>query len=162
MLNIENLYKQYKQDIYRYLLSLTREPALSEDLLSETFLRAIRGLPGFQGRSSVKTWLFGIARNVWLQHMRGVKSQLEYTDLMQIYMTDSLEEHYVTKESAQRITALLDSRDERTRAVVRMRIDGYAYAEIADTLGISESSARVIDHRAKQWIKSTLEKEGLR
>ncbi|MFF2484150.1 RNA polymerase sigma factor [Paenibacillus sp. NPDC058071] len=162
MHKIETLYKQYKQDVYRYLLSLTREPTLSEDMLSETFLKAIRGLPGFQGRSSIKTWLFVIARNVWLQHLRSVKPQLEHSDLMQIYMTNSLEEHYITQEAAERIVALLDSRDDRTRTIVLMRVDGYAFAEISNALGISESSARVIDHRAKNWIKSTLEKEGLR
>ncbi|WFB59802.1 RNA polymerase sigma factor [Paenibacillus sp. BR1-192] len=94
MLNIESLYMQYKQDVYRYLLSLTRQPSLSEDLLSETFLKAIHALPSFKSNSSVKTWLFGIARNVWLQHLRRTKPQIEYGDLLQIYIADSIEEHY--------------------------------------------------------------------
>lgn len=64
MKQIEKLHILYKQDIYIYLLSLTHNPDLSEDLLSETFVRAITSIGNFKGQSSVKTWLFSIARNL--------------------------------------------------------------------------------------------------
>lgn len=48
MQEIEQIYTQYRQDVYRYLCSLTRDAALAEDLLSETFLRALTGLSGFR------------------------------------------------------------------------------------------------------------------
>ncbi|WFB59801.1 sigma factor-like helix-turn-helix DNA-binding protein [Paenibacillus sp. BR1-192] len=67
----------------------------------------------------------------------------------------------MTKEAANRILALLDTKDERTGTIVRMRVDGYSYSEISETLSISENSARVIDYRVKKWIKSVLEQEGL-
>lgn len=67
MEEIEKLYMDYKDDVYRYLVSLTKNPDLSEDLLSETFVSAISSISNFKGQSSVKTWLFSIARNMWLQ-----------------------------------------------------------------------------------------------
>ena len=142
-------------------MSLTHNPTLSEDLLSETFLKAIHALPRFKENSSIKTWLFGIARNLWLQHLRGFKAQVEYDDLLEIYITESMEDRLIAKETIFRIHELLSTKDERTRNIVNMRIDGFSYSEISEKIGVSESSARVIDFRVKKWIQSKLEMEGL-
>ena len=88
MKSIEQLYKLYKDDVYRYLLSLTHNPTLSEDLLSETFVNAITSLDNFKGKSSVKTWLFAIARNLWLQKLRKDRPTLEYNDLLELYVSE--------------------------------------------------------------------------
>ena len=161
MHTIENLYRQYKQEVYGYLLSLTHNPALSEDLLSETFLTAIRALPSYKQKSTIKTWLCGIARNVWLQHLRKVKPHVEYNDLLEVYITQSIENNFITKQTVARIYELLETKDERTRNIIGMRVDGLAYSAIAERTKVSESSARVIDYRTKKWLKCVLEKEGL-
>ena len=80
MKQIEKLYLEYKQDVYNYLLSITHDPTLSEDLLSETFLKAIYSIGNFKGISSVKTWLFSIARHLWLQSLRRNKHMVEYSN----------------------------------------------------------------------------------
>ncbi len=161
MKQIENLYILYKQDIYNYLLSLTHNQTLSEDLLSETFVNAIRSIESFKGQSSVKTWLFSIARNLWLQKIRKEKHTVEYNDLLELYVSDSIAERLITKETAIRIKNLLLEKDDRTQKIVNMRVEGYSFGEIAQEVNISESSARVIDFRVKKWIKAILEKEGL-
>jgi len=156
---IEKLYELYKQDLYFYLLSLTHNPTLSEDLLSETFIQAITSLSSFKGQSSVKTWLFSIARNMWLRHLRKEKPTVEYNDLLEIYVSDTLEKTVITKETTNRIIKLLSEKDERTQKIVGLRVEGYSYSDIAIELGLSEGSARVIDFRTKKWIKAILEKE---
>ncbi|MBU5675089.1 RNA polymerase sigma factor [Alkaliphilus sp. MSJ-5] len=161
MKQIENLYILYKQDIYNYLLSLTHNQTLSEDLLSDTFVNAIRSIESFKGQSSVKTWLFSIARNLWLQKIRKEKHTVEYNDLLELYVSDSIAERLITKETAIRIKNLLLEKDDRTQKIVNMRVEGYSFGEIAQEVNISESSARVIDFRVKKWIKAILEKEGL-
>ena len=70
MLGVEELYHRYRDDVFRYLCSLTHDPAWAEDLLSETFLQAIQSIDRFEARSGEKTWLFGIARHLWLQDLR--------------------------------------------------------------------------------------------
>ena len=162
MQKIENLYIQYKQDVYRYLLSLTHNPALSEDLLSETFLKVIYSMQTYKGDSSIKTWLFGIARNLWLQHLRSLKPHVEYNDLLEIYITESMEDNLITRQTVDKIHELLVEKDEQIQNIVNMRINGYSYREIAEKTGISESSARVIDFRTKKWLKLILEGEGLK
>lgn len=160
MKQIEELYVLYKQDVYAYLLSLTHNPDLSEDLLSETFVQAIASIGNFKGKSSVKTWLFAIARNLWLTKLRKDKRVVEYSDLLGLYVSYRLDERLITKEVAKRIHNLLLEKDERTRKVVYMRVEGYSFLEIAQELNISENSARVIDFRTKKWLKTVLEKEG--
>ena len=161
MKQIEKLYFEYKQDIYNYLLSLTHDPTLSEDLLSETFVKAIFSVGNFKGNSSIKTWLFGIARHLWLQNLRKDKPMVEYSDLLDVYVTDSTFDSVITKQIADKVYELLKTKDERTQKIISMRINGISYYKISEKIGISENSARVIDFRIKKWLKSVLEREEL-
>lgn len=140
---------------------LTHNPNLSEDLLSETFVNAISSMGSFKGQSTVKTWLFSIARNLWFQKMRKEKYTVEYSDLLELYVSDGILEKLITEETVKKIENLLLEKDERTQKIINMRVEGYSFAEIAHEVNISESSARVIDFRTKKWIKAILEKEGL-
>ncbi len=161
MKRIEEMYILYRQDLYRYIFHLTNNPDLSEDLLSETFVNAITSIKNFKGQSSVKTWLYSIARHLWLQRIRREKRTVEYNDLLGLYLSDSMDEKLITKETADRIKNLLSEKDKRTQKIVNMRIEGYSFAEIAGRVNISEGSARVINFRAKKWIKNILDEEGL-
>jgi RNA polymerase sigma-70 factor (ECF subfamily) len=152
---------RYKQDVFSYLLSITHNKTLAEDLLQETFLKAIFSAPKFRGDSSIKTWLFGIARNTWLQNLRKEKASIEYSDFLQLYVTESIESSLISKETVNMVNELLESKDERTREIIHMRTEGYSYFEISEKMGICESSARVIDFRIKKWLKDILQKEGL-
>lgn len=160
MLEIEQLYQMYKEDVFRYLVSLTHNPALSEDLLSEIFVIAIRRIGTYRGDASIKTWLFGIARNVWLQQLRRQNKDIDSSALFEIYVTDGIEQAFIDKEIIKRINELLGEKDERTKQIIYMRSEGYAFAEIGKKLGISENSARVIEFRTKRWLKEKLLEEG--
>ena len=78
---VEELYATYRDDLFRYLCSLTHDPAQAEDLLSETFLQALQSAGSFRGQSSEKTWLFGIARNLWLRALRRRRPTVPLEDL---------------------------------------------------------------------------------
>lgn len=161
MKQIEKLYLDYKQDIYNYLLSITHNPTLSEDLLSETFIKAIYSIGTFKGNSSIKTWLFSIARHLWLQNLRKDKLTVEYSDLLGLYVTDNSFDSFSTKRIANRVDELLKMKSNQTQRIVSMRVNGISYCEISEKIGISESSARVIDFRTKKWLKSILKREEL-
>lgn len=163
MHSVELLYNSYHKDIYAYLCSLTHDPQLSEDLLQETFVKALASLPAFEGRSSVKTWLFGIARNLWLQSLRRSQRDSGLIDKLSAYLGDTatVESATLNAHAAQRVYSFLAQKQPRVQQIVRMRLDGYSFYEISLALGISENSARVADFRARRWIQSMLEKEGL-
>ncbi len=160
MKKIEKLYKEYSQEVYGYILHLTHNPSLSEDLLQEVFLKAIVSIGSFKGKSTIKTWLFGIARNLWLQELRRHKKTIEYNDLLEIYVKDELEAAVINKELIKKIEVLLADKEERTRKIMKLRIQGKSYGEIALELQISESSARVIEFRTRKGIREVLVKEG--
>lgn len=157
---LEELYKKYRLDIYRYLFGLTHNADVAEDLLSECFLAAVKGLPFFRGESTVKTWLFAIARNCWLKQLKRQRKEVALSDMVEIYIADDVSGQIINKQLCQRVLALLKHHDERSQNVVMMRVEGYSYRDISKALSISEGSARVIDHRAKKRLRELLKKEG--
>lgn len=161
MLAMAELYEKYKQDLFFYLMSLTHNKTLSEDLLSETFLSAIKSLPNFKGKSDIKTWLFSIARYKWYDHLRREKKEISFDHLAEQYFFEegSLENKVFQKEMSQMIYSLLEKEAPRNKDIVLMRIEGYSFYEIAKKYNISESSARVIDFRTKKKLRGILLKE---
>ena len=158
---MEELYRTYREDVYRYLCSLTRDPAQAEALLSETFLKALQGAAAFRGQSSEKTWLFGIARNLWLQSRRRQHPTASYDDLLGLTTEDRLSDHAAARQLLDRVRQLLATRDDRARRVMALRVQGYSFEEIGRQLAISAGSARVIECRTRQWLKQALHQEGL-
>lgn len=158
---LEELFATYHRDVYNYLYSLSHDATLSEDLTSEVFLQVVKSIGGFRGEADIKTWLFSIARHQWYHYLRKKKRQVpteQWTGQnMDLRNPDAA---YPAKEIAHRIYKLLDGETERTREIVLMRLEGYSFYEIAKKYGISESSARVIDFRAKAKIREILKKEG--
>ncbi|MGI5894296.1 MAG: RNA polymerase sigma factor [Candidatus Merdivicinus sp.] len=160
---IEIFYRTYKEDLYRYLLRQTRDPVLAEELLAETFLQAIRALPGYRQQSPPEIWLCGIARRVWLRNLRREsKREIPVEDeLLALYLTDYPEEQTDIRLRLERVKILLNQMDERSKKIILLRAEGYSYREIAVKIEIRENSARVLECRARKWLLQTLEKEGL-
>jgi RNA polymerase sigma-70 factor (ECF subfamily) len=156
---IIRLYNEFKTDLYHYLLGLTHDATIADDLLSDTFLQAMISLPTFRGEASIKTWLFGIARNLWLQHLRKQKPTMNIDEIPDIIIHNDLLQGIVLDELAKRVKMLLFEKDSRSREVFIMRMNGYSYKAIAETLKISESTARVIEYRTRKWLQSILSKE---
>lgn len=159
---LDELFTAYHRDVYAYLFSLCREAALSEELTSEVFLEAVRSVGRFRGDSDCKTWLFSIARHRWLAYLRKKGRQPHFDELSDLLADrqDGPEAAALYTALRERALQLLEHEPPRTRTVVGMRLDGYSFYEIGQSCGISESSARVIDFRAKQRLRAVLEQEG--
>ena len=162
-MTVKKLYETYHRDVYRYLVSLTKDASLAEDLLSETFLGTVRSLPKFRGDADLKTWLFSIARKKWADHLRKEKIVFSEEELTGRYFCDPGDpvDTLLYRETVRRIRELLDAEPARSKEVVLLRIEGYSVGETARKLGLSESSVRVIDHRVRKKIRDILLKEGL-
>lgn len=159
---LDELFAACHRDVYAYLYSLCRDASLAEDLTGEVFLEAVRSIRGFRGEADCKTWLFSIARHRWLAWLRKKKRQPQL-EALQDFLPDggeSPEDLARYTDLLTRVRRLLDKEPPRTRKIVAMRLDGYSFYEIGLACGVSESSARVIDHRAKARIRDALQKEG--
>lgn len=67
---MEEIYKEYSKYVFNYLLSLTNNAEIAEELMQETFYSAIKNIHKFQNNSSLKTWLYKIAKNKLIDYCK--------------------------------------------------------------------------------------------
>ena len=70
MIDFEEVYRDYLEDVYRFSLALCRDPVLAEELTQETFFRALEHIGQFRGECTLRVWLCQIAKHAWLTHCR--------------------------------------------------------------------------------------------
>ena len=69
-LELEEIYKTYFQDVYYFVLAMSKDPHIAEEITQETFFKALKGVKHFQGKCSIKSWLCQIARNEYISYTR--------------------------------------------------------------------------------------------
>lgn len=157
---VEEIDKRYSAEQYGYLLSLTHSRSEAEDLPSEVFVRVLTGFSSFRGESSVRTWLYAIARNVWLEQLRKRRRAAGLAERLYLYAQSS-DFGDQMGGAAGEIMACVNRLDEPAKSIVLMRREGYRYEEIAARLGVRTASARVMEHRARKKLRELLKEEGL-
>ena len=105
MASFQNIYEEYAQPVYRFLLSLTGNDDLAEELLSETFYQAFRHIDKFEGRCNLYTWLCQIGKNAWIKECRRNKrySEIRLDDLVIPDDQPGLEEAVINREMYRKI-----------------------------------------------------------
>ena len=131
--------------LYGFAMTLTRDRTEAEDLVQETYLRAVRAFEKLQPDSNLKSWLFAIMRNAWLnqrRHQLGgprfIELDAEETDRNQWLDETSSNPHlvYLRKLERDEIVLAIDSLPRAHREIVVLRdIEGFSYQEIANILG---------------------------
>lgn len=153
---MEQVYKQYAQTVYGFLLSRTGDAQLAEELTQETFYRAIKGSKSYRGEGSVSTWLCGIAKRVFFEHLRKQKNweSLEEADEMHIIRATqvaSAEEEFFGRWDNMKILKALHNLKEPVREVMYLRLSGnLSFAQIGEIMDKSENWARVTFYRGKE------------
>jgi len=156
--SFDAVYQNYFEAVYRYALSLSRNPQAAEEITQETFFRAMRSLDRFQGKSSLKSWLCAIARNLWISEQRKKKAQ-PLDDASALADPDpGPEAAIVRQDESMRIHRLLHGLDEPYREVFTLRSLGQlSFRDIGELFGKSENWACVVFHRARAKIKEKME-----
>lgn len=147
MTDFHELYNRYAGDIYRFTLSLCGDPAEAEDIVAETFARALTGKAPIVS-ATVKGYLLTIARNLFLESLRRRK-RLSELPLEVPDSSPNVEHVVVHKTELEAVQAYLQTLPEVDRAALLLRVDGVAYVEIANALNISLASAKVKVHRLR-------------
>lgn len=149
----EKVYREQRDAVYSYLLYMTGDEQLAQDLAQETFLKIFMNLHRFRGESSEKTWCIAIARNTyfsWKRKKRPVFVEEKYgadvADEKQIP-----EEMLLQKEKNERIRQILFDMKEGQRQLLLLRdYEQLSYQEIGELLGISEIIVKSRIHRARE------------
>lgn len=156
----KDVYKEYGKAVYRFLLSLTGDESLSEELLSETFYQAFLHIDSFEGRCSILTWLCQIGKNAWLKECRRRKrfndNESEKYEIKDSGLTP--EEIAVQRDTCEHIRKAIYNLDEPYQNVFVLHVFGERkFAEIGSLYGKSENWARVTFFRAKSKILQEVE-----
>ena len=157
MEKIEDVYNQYFKDVYRYLLSITKNQSLAEEIAQETFFKAMKNINSFDGKCKITVWLCQIAKNTYLSHLKKEKLYDHDMDLSDIISDSDFERQFIHKETAFEIHKYLHQLDEPYKEVFSLRMFGeLSFFQIGVLFGKTESWARVTYHRAKLKLKEEL------
>lgn len=155
MRQIEEIYKKYYNVVFKYLLCLTKNSDIAEELTQETFLKMIKKIHTIKDASKISTWLCVIARNLWYDQLRKNKYKtVSFEDSQILENTESIENEYINKEEFSETNSKIESLDNLSKRVLYLRLSfDMSFKEIGDVLGKSETWARVTFYRAKRKIK---------
>ncbi len=148
MTDIEELYKRHSQDVYRFACWLSGDPHEAEEIVSETFLRLWGSLDDVKV-ATAKAYLLTIARNLFLSERKRANKREPLPEFIQddSLMPDVLAE---LKDEVNATMKAIQMLPEMQRACLLMRVQhDVSYEEIARSLEISVSAAKVNVHRAR-------------
>ena len=149
----DELYEKYAKKVYRYLLSLTNDVDLAEELTQETFYRAIRSLHSFKGKSSLYTWLCGIAKNALATYRHKHPEEADISEHPEA-VTASAEDEAIACADRIELMKRLHEIPEPQREIIYLRIFcGMSFAEISEIFEKSENWVRVNFFRGKGRLK---------
>ncbi|NES29910.1 sigma-70 family RNA polymerase sigma factor [Micromonospora terminaliae] len=137
--------------VWRFLAHLAG-PAEADDLTQETFLRALRALPGFAGRSAARTWVFAIARRVAVDHVRAAAARPRVAALPDWQAAAEAAGAVIPGgEEAVTLRGLIAGlAPERREAFVATQVVGLSYAEAAQVCGCPVGTIRSRVARARE------------
>ena len=158
-MDLEKIYQEYFTTVYRYILAISRDPALAEEVTQETFVKALRKISDFRGDCEIRVWLCQIAKNEYFQYLRKSKRHsVTATDIDK--KVEGPELQLVAKETSFRIQKILHEMEEPYKEVFYMRTYGeMSFRDIGELFGKQETWARVTYYRARKKIMEVLQNE---
>ena len=161
-LKFEDLYQRFFKDVYLFVLTISKNSNIAEEITQETFFRALKEIHNFRGSCSVKSWLCQIAKNLYISQMRK-KNPISCDDeefLFNVVAKTNIEEEYIQKEGALEIYKIVQKIEEPYKEVFLLRtLSDLSFKEISEIFGKTESWARVTYHRARIKIQEAMGKE---
>ncbi len=151
-MDFDKLYSEYFQVVYKFILKLSADHELSEDITQETFIKAIKNIKSFKGECKISVWLCQIAKNIYFSHTKK-NARLKTVPIDEIN-GQAEEPDFTSKELLLEIHRLLHSLPEPYKEVFTLKtFADLSLAEISQLFGKSESWARVTYLRAKQKLQ---------
>lgn len=171
------LVERYHPAMVRLALTRVRSPAVAEEVAQDAWVGLLRGIDRFEGRSSLRSWLFRIVinraistgvherthlpvRDDELEHRDGRFSQDGWWVTPPVHWADEVLDRMTAPALAARVRQVIGELPDNQQTVVTLRdVDGLTSAEVCEILGITEGNQRVLLHRARTRIRAALEQE---
>ena len=161
---IAQIVEEYKDGLILYLNGYVNNIFIAEELTEDTFFRLITKKPKFSGKSTFKSWLYAIGRNVAVDFIRH-SSKVLTTPIEELENClreeESLEQSYIREERKILVHKALSQLAVEYRAILWLVFfEGFSNKEAAMVLKKNDRQIKNLLYRAKQSLKSKLEKEG--
>ncbi len=171
------LVDRYHASMVRLASTFVPNRAVAEEVAQETWLGLLRGLDRFEGRASLRTWLFRIlvnrARSTGAREHRAIPSALDEPAVdpsrfgsggqwiePPVPWTEDVENRLAAEATMERIRGIVETLPPLQQQVITLRdMDGLSSQEVCELLDISEGNQRVLLHRARSRIRSILADE---
>ena len=161
---IAEIVEDYKDGLILYLNGYVSNIYIAEELTEDTFFRLITKKPRYSGKSTFKSWLYAIGRNVAVDFIRHNSKMLNTPiEDMENYLSEeqSLEQSYINEERKIIVhKALSELATDYQTILWLVFFEGFSNKEAAIVLKKNDRQIKDLLYRAKQSLKSKLEKEG--
>ena len=156
--SMEQIYLEHAKTVYGFLLTRTGNPELAEELTQETFYQAVKHVDRYEGKSSVSTWLCGIAKNLWYGYLKKQKNQTSLSEAEEIPVDSAETELFRGWENLQ-VLRMIHRLEDPMREVIYLRLIGnLSFAQIGEIMERNENWARVTYYRGKEKVMKEAEK----
>lgn len=153
--DMDAIYRNHAQTVYKFLLAQCRDPDLAEELTQETFYQAVRSIERFDGSCKLSVWLCQIAKHLWYQYLRKHQQKPVSLETAPESYFPSAEEGLLAQEERLALLRQIHRLPEPQREVVYLRAFGNLnFREIGDVLGKTETWARVTFYRTKEKLRN--------
>jgi RNA polymerase sigma-70 factor (ECF subfamily) len=155
--------RAYETPVHNYILRLTGDRTLAEDLTQEVFVRVFNGLPKFSLRCKFTTWLFQVTKNRVLDELRARERRphgmVAFDDIPPLETYDQPVERAETIDAIWR--AVQDLNPDLKMALLLRDIVGLSYTEIADSLEITLATVKWRIYKAREEVQAALVRDGV-
>lgn len=164
---------RYQRPVFSLIYRLVRDREKSEDLAQETFIKVLNALDRYDPSYKFSSWIFKIAHNTSLDHLRKKEPQTlslegsphaetaseQESSVIQALSTEETPEDYAASRElgATLEVAIGKLRPEYRTAIILCHVEGRPYEEIAETMGVPLGTVKTYIHRARNELKKTLE-----
>lgn len=157
MTEFEKLFNENRDFIFKYLMKMTRDSSLSEELTQETFFRAYMNYTSLKNKNKAPVWLCQIAKNTYYAWYNEQKDKTALDDFETVEDGQSIEDDFLRKELSQKALLCLHELEEPYKEVFMLCVFGdFSLKDISLIFGKSESWARVTFYRAKQKLSERM------
>lgn len=151
MTEFEKLFNENRDFVFKYLMKMTHDTLLAEELTQETFFRAYMNYASLRNKEKASVWLCQIAKNTYYAWYNEQKKKDSLDSLETASTDENIEDTFVQKELSQKALRCLHELEEPYKEVFMLSVfGGFSLKEISSIFGKSESFARVTFYRAKQ------------
>ncbi|MBO4310757.1 MAG: RNA polymerase sigma factor [Lachnospiraceae bacterium] len=159
---MEEIYLKYCIPLKKFAFTLCRNEDLADDIVSETFYRAIKNFDNYR-EGNLFAWLCTIAKNTYFNHLKkkdNLHDSIDDENFREVAGGDDVEAEVMKREEQRKLSECIGRLSDIEREVVNYRINtGLSFKEIGDVLHKSENWARVTFYRCKEKLKGMMNDE---